>query len=108
VACDPEPQIADDFAKLSVGLAEMGLGEAMKGEDYDLDKRFIGPGYGVPSDGSCRAIEVLARAEGIFLDPIYSGKAFDALLTMIGSGELSGRILFWHTGGLPALFAMPG
>ncbi|CAN5563892.1 D-cysteine desulfhydrase [soil metagenome] len=109
IACDPEPQIADDFAKLSTGLVAMlGEGVALKGSDYDLDKRFIGPGYGVPSEGSMKAIEILARTEGIFLDPIYSGKAFDALLNMVKTGELSGRILFWHTGGLPALFAMPG
>lgn len=107
IACDPEPQIADDFAKLSVGLEQMGLGMAMQGSDYDLDKRFIGPGYGVPSEGSLKAIERLAQAEGIFLDPVYSGKAFDGLLHMVDSGELKGRILFWHTGGLPALFAMP-
>ena len=107
IACDPEPQIAEDFAKLSVGLSEMGLGEAMTADDYDLDKRFIGPGYGVPSEGSLHAIQVLARAEAIFLDPVYSGKAFDGLLHMVEAGELTGRILFWHTGGLPALFAMP-
>ncbi len=107
VACDPEPQIADDFAKLSIGLKERGLGESMEASEYDLDARFIGPGYGVPSDGSLKAIEVLARAEAIFLDPVYSGKAFDGLLHMVATGELTGRILFWHTGGLPALFAMP-
>jgi 1-aminocyclopropane-1-carboxylate deaminase/D-cysteine desulfhydrase-like pyridoxal-dependent ACC family enzyme len=107
VACDPEPQIADDFAKLSVGLEERGLGQAMKAEEYDLDARFVGPGYGVPSEGSLRAIETLSRAEGIFLDPVYSGKAFHGLLHMIEAGEVGGRILFWHTGGLPALFAMP-
>jgi D-cysteine desulfhydrase family pyridoxal phosphate-dependent enzyme len=109
VACDPEPEIAEDFAKLSAGLVEMlGEGVAMKGSDYDLDKRFIGPGYGVPSEGSMAAIAVLARTEGIFLDPVYSGKAFDGLLHMIEQGEIGGRVLFWHTGGLPALFAMPG
>jgi 1-aminocyclopropane-1-carboxylate deaminase/D-cysteine desulfhydrase-like pyridoxal-dependent ACC family enzyme len=84
----------------------MGEGEPMPGSDYDLDKRFIGPGYGVPSDGSLAAIRVLAQTEGIFLDPVYSGKAFDALLTMAKSGEIGGSVCFWHTGGLPALFAM--
>jgi D-cysteine desulfhydrase family pyridoxal phosphate-dependent enzyme len=107
VACDPEPAIAEDFAKLSEGVVQFVGGEPMRPHDYDLDFRFIGPGYGVPSEGSLRAIETLAQAEGVFLDPVYSGKAFDGLLSMIERGEVGGRVLFWHTGGLPALFAMP-
>jgi 1-aminocyclopropane-1-carboxylate deaminase/D-cysteine desulfhydrase-like pyridoxal-dependent ACC family enzyme len=51
------------------------------------------------------AFELLAQTEGIFLDPIYSAKAFAGLLAMIRSGEIGGRVLFWHTGGLPAVFA---
>ena len=46
-----------------------------------------------------------ARREGIFLDPIYSGKAFAALIRLAETKEIEGRVLFWHTGGTPALFA---
>jgi 1-aminocyclopropane-1-carboxylate deaminase/D-cysteine desulfhydrase-like pyridoxal-dependent ACC family enzyme len=49
----------------------------------------------------------VARSEGLFLDPIYSGKAFAGLIELLHSGEISGAILFWHTGGIPTLFANP-
>jgi 1-aminocyclopropane-1-carboxylate deaminase/D-cysteine desulfhydrase-like pyridoxal-dependent ACC family enzyme len=50
-------------------------------------------------------MSLLAKREGIFLDPVYSAKAFAGLLGLLEAGEIAGRILFWHTGGLPALFA---
>jgi 1-aminocyclopropane-1-carboxylate deaminase/D-cysteine desulfhydrase-like pyridoxal-dependent ACC family enzyme len=52
------------------------------------------------------AIRLLAQKEGIFLDPVYSGKAFHGLLEMAKNDELPERVCFWHTGGAPALFAM--
>ncbi len=108
IACDPEPNILDDFAKLATELDTLlGTTVGLKSSDYNLDPRFIGPGYGVPSAAGNAAVIKMARTEGIFLDPIYSGKAFAGLLTMVAEGSLSGRVLFWHTGGIPALFAMP-
>lgn len=106
VACDPEPNIREDFARLASQLDDLlGTGVRLTAEDFDLDDRFVGPGYGVPSADGDRAIEVMARREGIFLDPIYSGKAFGGLAKMAQEGSITGRILFWHTGGVPALFA---
>jgi 1-aminocyclopropane-1-carboxylate deaminase/D-cysteine desulfhydrase-like pyridoxal-dependent ACC family enzyme len=88
-----------------VGLKELlPDGPSLTASDYDLEFSFVGPGYGVPSEAGNNAIERLARLEGIFLDPIYSGKAFAGLIELAGRGELSGRVLFWHTGGVPALF----
>ena len=105
IACDPEPEIAQDFAELAVGLSEiLGNRTALIADDYDLNFDYVGPGYGVPSEEGNAAIRRLAMTEGIFLDPIYSGKAFAGLLALADKGELTGRILFWHTGGLPALF----
>ena len=105
IACDPEPEIAEDFAELAVGLREiLPDGPVLTAKDYDLDFNFVGPGYGVPSEAGNAAIRRLARTEGIFLDPIYSGKAFAALLDLVENRRLIGKILFWHTGGLPALF----
>lgn len=105
VASDPEPEIAEDFAALAAGLdALIGGTGAPKVEDFELDFDFVGPGYGVPSEAGQAAIEYLARKEGIFLDPIYSGKAFACLLARARQGDLKGRTLFWHTGGLPTLF----
>jgi 1-aminocyclopropane-1-carboxylate deaminase/D-cysteine desulfhydrase-like pyridoxal-dependent ACC family enzyme len=106
IACDPEPEIAHDFALLALGLKELVPdGPNLTAEDYDLDFSFVGPGYGVPSEAGNNAIERLAKTEGVFLDPIYSGKAFAGLVDLAKRGVLTGKVLFWHTGGLPALFA---
>ena len=106
ICADPEPEIAEDFAALGDGLADLlDLPFRLRSDDYRLALDFVGPGYGVPSAAGDAAIRRLARAEGILLDPIYSGKAFAGLLALAERGEIAGRVLFWHTGGLPALFA---
>jgi 1-aminocyclopropane-1-carboxylate deaminase/D-cysteine desulfhydrase-like pyridoxal-dependent ACC family enzyme len=103
IACDPEPAIAEEFAVVGRGLGAMLELPAPAPTDYELDFGYVGPGYGVPSDAGNEAIRYLARREGIFLDPIYSGKAFSGL--MARAEEFKGRrVLFWHTGGTPALF----
>ena len=53
------------------------------------------------------AIRLLARLEGVFLDPVYTAKAMGGLIDMIARGEFGKKenVLFWHTGGTPALFA---
>ena len=105
-ACDPEPEIAEDFAALGNGLRELlQRHDRVTAADFELDFSAVGPGYGIPSEEGDAAIEWLARTEGIFLDPIYSGKAFGGLKRLIERGEIRGKILFWHTGGTPALFA---
>lgn len=106
VLSDPEPEMADDFATLSAGLSLL-IGEVpLKAEEFQVNLDAVGPGYGIPSEDGNKAISYLARTEGIFLDPIYSGKAFGALMALAKSGEIGGRVCFWHTGGVPALFAM--
>jgi D-cysteine desulfhydrase family pyridoxal phosphate-dependent enzyme len=106
IASDPEPEIAEDFAELSGGLGAL-LGESgLSPSEFNLKFDFVGPGYGIPSEAGNAAIRDLAQTEGIFLDPIYSGKAFAAVLDLAKKGELSGRTCFWHTGGLPSLFSM--
>jgi D-cysteine desulfhydrase/L-cysteate sulfo-lyase len=108
VACDPEPEIAEDFAELGYKLDSLlGTSVKLKPEEFDLDFGFVGPAYGVPSQEGMAALKYLAKAEGVFLDPIYSGKAFASLLHRAREGSLSGRVLFWHTGGVPTLFALP-
>jgi D-cysteine desulfhydrase/L-cysteate sulfo-lyase len=108
ISCDPEPELVDEFVELARALDEMtGHNHALTHKDFVFDLRFVGPGYGVPSQGSIDAIKELAQKEGIFLDPVYTGKAFDGLLKMARSGELTGKVCFWHTGGTPTLFAMP-
>ena len=70
---------------------------------------YIGPGYGMPTELSRRALETVAFSEGILLDPVYTAKAFGGLMGEIDAGrvERSDLIVFVHTGGTPALFADP-
>lgn len=72
-----------------------------------VDDRFVGPGYGLPTPAMLDAVTLVARLEGLLLDPVYTGKAMAGLIHSVRSGQLSAtdRILFWHTGGTPALFA---
>ncbi len=105
IACDPEPELVEELARLAAGVDELtGLGKGMKPADFELKMDWVGPGYGVPSTKGNRAIERLARSEGILLDPVYSGKTFSGLLDLVETRELGGRVLFWHTGGVPTLF----
>ena len=68
------------------------------------------PGYAVLTDAEKAAIEIFARREGILLDPVYTGRAAAGMLDLIRKGEIRAgeRILFWHTGGAPALFPYAG
>ncbi|BCW42657.1 D-cysteine desulfhydrase (plasmid) [Arthrobacter sp. StoSoilB3] len=90
--------------KLAIGL--IGLGPVDFTPVVNTDA-YVGDAYGIPSKGSREAIEILAKNEGILLDPIYSGKGFAGLIDHIRQGLLTrdSRVVFIHTGGLPALFA---
>ena len=72
-----------------------------------VDDDYLGGGYAVMGDPEREAIRQLARTEGILLDPVYTGRAMAGLLDLIRCGSIgSGEtVLFWHTGGAPALFA---
>ena len=72
-----------------------------------VDDGYVGEGYGIPSETTLEAIELLARHEGILLDPVYSAKGMAGLIGMVREGffKPSDDILFLHTGGASALFA---
>ncbi|MCL7451942.1 MAG: pyridoxal-phosphate dependent enzyme [Anaerolineae bacterium] len=80
---------------------ELGPGDSHINDDY------LGAGYAVLTDAEEEALRLLARTEGILLDPVYTGKAMAGLMGMIRQRQigLDERVLFWHTGGVPALFA---
>ena len=75
--------------------------------DIRIDDRFRGGGYAVLTGAEREAIQLTARYEGLLLDPVYTGKALAGLIGLIRQGEIAPdeKILFWHTGGMPALFA---
>ena len=76
-------------------------------EDIQVVYGYKGEGYGVVGDLERQSIRLMARCEGIILDPVYSGRAFGALVDLIRQGvfKRGETVLFWHTGGAPALFA---
>ena len=68
---------------------------------------YVGGGYGVPTEGMIEAVQLLARFEGILLDPVYTGKGFAGLLDLIRKGHFrkGETVVFLHTGGASGLFA---
>ena len=70
---------------------------------------YIGPGYGMATELSRRALETVAFSEGILLDPVYTAKAFGGLMGEVEAGRIqrSDPVVFVHTGGTSALFADP-
>lgn len=85
-------------------LSALGVDGGKEGEFLLFDE-YIGPKYGVPSREGMEAIRLLARTEGILVDPVYTAKALAGVIDLARRGDWSGkRVLFWHTGGTPALF----
>ena len=72
-----------------------------------VNAQYLGGGYAVMGALERDAITQLARSEGIFLDPVYTGRAFGGLLDIVRHGGFAAgqNVIFWHTGGAPALFA---
>ena len=72
-----------------------------------VDHDHVGAGYGELSEACRDAIRLVARTEGLLLDPVYSGKAMAALLRALRDGRIGAgdTVVFWATGGSPALFA---
>jgi D-cysteine desulfhydrase family pyridoxal phosphate-dependent enzyme len=72
-----------------------------------IDHTRFGAGYGAPTDATKEAIQAAARTEGLLLDPVYTGKAMAGLIGWAREGRFAPgeTVVFWHTGGTPALFA---
>ena len=75
--------------------------------EIHIDHTRFGDGYGKPTPECLEAIRAAARLEGLILDPVYTGKAMAGLIGWIREGRFTEHqsVLFWHTGGAPALFA---
>ncbi len=85
----------------------LGMGNPVSEGDVRIDDGALGPGYGLMTDATQDAIRRTAQLEGLFLDPVYTGKVMAALMAQ--AERLQGkRVLFWHTGGQPALFGYAG
>jgi len=88
----------------------VGLKVTITAADCVVNADYLGAGYGVVGDLEREAIRMMARHEGVLLDPVYTGRAFGGLVDLIRRGTFSRTetVLFWHTGGAPALFAYAG
>jgi len=92
-------QRLDDLARL------LNVENPVTDNDILLDDSPLAPGYGQMNPAVAEAISLAATTEGLFLDPVYSGKAMAGLIALARQGQLAKKtVLFWHTGGLPALF----
>ena len=103
---------SDPFEEITVRLmreAAALLGEDIEisADDFDL-RDLCGPGYAIPSEEGDAAVRLMAETEGLFLDPVYTGKAFAGLIAMAKEGKFkpSDRVLFLHSGGAGGLFAV--
>ncbi len=108
-ADDPAPALQDQVRILISGLPPL-LGvapDSFASARIEVDDGWVGGGYGVPTAESREAIDMAARTEGLFLDPTYTAKAMAALIARVRTRQLGDNqtVLFWHTGGQPALFA---
>jgi 1-aminocyclopropane-1-carboxylate deaminase/D-cysteine desulfhydrase-like pyridoxal-dependent ACC family enzyme len=107
---DPSASIAAEVKQIIHGINDLfELPRNTLSDEVTVLDEFVGEGYGIPSLESDVALQLLARAEGILLDPVYTAKAMAALLDWIRQGRLSetDQVLFWHTGGQLAMFYAP-
>jgi L-cysteate sulfo-lyase len=84
----------------------IGAAGCVRREDVIANCDYIGDGYGVPTDGMCEALLLLARLEGLLFDPVYSGKGLAGMIDLIKQGQFKKdeNLLFIHTGGSVGLF----
>jgi D-cysteine desulfhydrase family pyridoxal phosphate-dependent enzyme len=91
------------------GETAVVLGEkaAFAAKDILINDDYLGQGYAIMGDGEREAISLFARYEGLLVDPVYTGRAAAGLIDLIRKGffKKTDKVLFWHTGGTPALFA---
>lgn len=105
------PVLGVDVAKITDPLAEtvnalVRDAAALLGVDVGTPasrvvEGYVGDGYAIPSAESTTALQLLAASEGVLADPVYTAKALQALR----HEDIPGPVVFWHTGGIPALFS---
>jgi len=105
---------ADELTQTIMALANqtaawLGIDKKIESADVLVNDAYCQAGYGILQPAEVEAIRLFARTEGILLDPVYTGRAAAGLIDLICKGFFSPNetVLFWHTGGIPALFAEP-
>jgi D-cysteine desulfhydrase family pyridoxal phosphate-dependent enzyme len=96
-------QLAEETTQLLGDRQSISAGQILVNDSY------LGAGYGMMGEREKEAMLLFARQEGLILDPVYTGRAAGGMIDLIRRGFFTAdqKILFWHTGGSPALFAPP-
>ncbi|TET28218.1 MAG: pyridoxal-phosphate dependent enzyme, partial [Candidatus Heimdallarchaeota archaeon] len=105
---DGREEIIADVQKITSELQEeWALDLAISDTDIIVLEGYYGQGYGDPSKEMIDAVKLIAQLEGIFLDPVYNGKAMVGLIDLISREEIlaDSNVLFLHSGGGPAIFS---
>lgn len=105
VDTDPFDEITPRLMREAAALLEADV--EITAKDFTL-RDMCGPGYAIPSEAGNAAVSLMAEREGLFLDPVYTGKAFAGLVAMAKEGAFRAddKVLFLHTGGAGGLFAV--
>lgn len=105
---EPESILQPQISELAGETARL-LGDQLNIEidQIHVNSDYLGAGYAQMGEPELEAIQLFARHEGILLDPVYTGRAAAGLIDLIRKGFFRQRdkVVFWHTGGMPALFA---
>jgi len=101
---DAQEKLVYDLVKRTAD--HMGIKSSISRETVLCFDEYVGPGYSLPTPEMAEAVRLLARTEGILLDPVYTGKAMAGLIDLARKGYFrkDENILFVHTGGSPALY----
>lgn len=105
VRFDTETQVGR-IRKLTGEILEL-LGHGDLTPDIQVVDEYVGPGYSIPTEETLETIRLLARTEGLLVDPVYTGKAMAGLIGMVREGRWGPdeNVLFLHTGGSTALYS---
>lgn len=106
----PRERLTREVYELCQGtLHHAGIAREIVPGDIVVYDEYIGTGYGMPTEASRVALAIFATLEGVVIDPVYTAKAAAGLIDLVSRGVIrrGAKVLFWHTGGTPALFADP-
>ncbi len=105
---EPEEKLREKVASLATQVTELlDIRTEITTDEIEVIDTYAKPGYGVMTEKEKNAILTCARVQGCIVDPVYTGRAMAALMDMLKSGYFKDgtKVLFWHTGGSPAIFA---
>jgi D-cysteine desulfhydrase family pyridoxal phosphate-dependent enzyme len=109
ISVDEQKSVLQERVSALAAAAADALGEDQEfaPEDILVNADYLGGGYGVLGDAERQAVQLFARLEGLLLDPVYTGRAAAGLIDLVRQRFFTREetVLFWHTGGTPALFA---